>query len=63
MDQLVLDIGSAEAAPGDTVTVFGDGSLGLPTAVDWATHSRRTPLAITGALIGRVRRSYLGGQE
>jgi alanine racemase len=60
MDQLVLDIGRATASPGDTVTLFGDALRDLPTAIDWAHHTRRSALAITAALGRRVRRIHEG---
>jgi len=58
MDQLVLDIGTAAAQPGDIATVFGDAALGAPTAVDWARRTRRPPLALTAGLGRRVIRTY-----
>jgi len=58
MDQLVLDIGSADARPGDIATVFGDAAVGAPTALDWARRTRRPPLALTAGLGRRVIRTY-----
>jgi alanine racemase len=62
MDQLVLDIGTCpSAAVGDTVTLFGDGRTMVPTALDWAFHTRRSPANVTASLGRRVVRSYVGG--
>ncbi|WP_353114293.1 alanine racemase [Microbacterium sp.] len=36
MDQFVVDVGDTEVAPGDEVVVFGDPTLGQPSATDWA---------------------------
>jgi alanine racemase len=58
MDQLVLDIGTTPVAVGDTVTVFGDRTRGVPAAVDWALSTRRPALALTAALGRRIVRSY-----
>jgi len=59
MDQLVLDIGAADATPGDTVTIFGDAALGASTAVDWAWRTRRLPQNLTAGLGRRVERVYV----
>lgn len=59
MDQLVLDLGSAEAQPGDIATVFGSAALGAPTAIEWAQRTRRPPLALTAGLGRRIVRTYL----
>jgi alanine racemase len=63
MDQLVLDIGHTDASPGDTVTLFGDARGDLPTAIEWAGHARRSPLAVTTSLGRRVRRVYTRGPQ
>lgn len=36
MDQFLVDLGDAAAAPGDEVVVFGSAERGEPTAGDWA---------------------------
>ena len=59
MDQLVLDLGSSEALPGDIATIFGTPSLGEPSAIEWAQHTRRPPLALTAGLGRRIVRTYL----
>ena len=58
MDQLVLDIGTAEAAPGDTVTIFGNAAAGASTAIEWARLTRRLPPNLTAGLGRRVERKY-----
>jgi alanine racemase len=58
MDQLVLDIGRSPARAGDVVTIFGDRERGLPTAIDWAVATRRSPLALTAGLGRRVVRTH-----
>jgi len=59
MDQLVLDLGTAHAEPGDIATIFGSASLGAPTAIEWAQRTRRSPLALTAGLGRRIVRTYL----
>jgi alanine racemase len=61
MDQLVLDIGAADAAPGDTVTIFGDAAAGASTAVEWALRTRRLPVNLTAGLGRRVERVFPRG--
>ena len=58
MDQLVLDLGTAAARPGDIATVFGDAARGEPTAVEWGLRTRRSPLALTAGLGRRIVRTY-----
>lgn len=36
MDQFVVDVGDAPVAVGDTAVLFGDPTLGTPSATDWA---------------------------
>uniref|UniRef100_UPI00237B4DBB alanine racemase n=1 Tax=Microbacterium sp. CPCC 204701 TaxID=2493084 RepID=UPI00237B4DBB len=36
MDQLVVDVGDAPVAVGDEVVLFGDPTLGVPSATEWA---------------------------
>ncbi|BDV29802.1 alanine racemase [Microbacterium terricola] len=35
MDQFVVDVGDAEVRVGDEVTLFGDPTLGVPSAAEW----------------------------
>ena len=66
MDQFVLDLGpDASERSGDTVVLFGDGTLDLPTAQDWAEAAGTISYEITtriGARIPRVYRSDKGMQ-
>ncbi|WP_374977106.1 alanine racemase [Microbacterium trichothecenolyticum] len=36
MDQFVVDVGDAPVAVGDTAVLFGDPTLGVPSATEWA---------------------------
>ena len=60
MDQFVLDIGAAPAAPGDEVVLFGDGSHGEPTAHDWAVAADTIGYEIVTRIGPRVPRTYVG---
>ncbi|MFC0628905.1 alanine racemase [Kribbella deserti] len=59
MDQFVVDLGDATAAPGDEVVVFGDGSQGEPTGADWARWAGTIPHEIYCGIGARVPRRYL----
>lgn len=61
MDQFVVDLGDAEAARGDVVTVFGPGGDGEPTAEDWAAAAGTIAYEVVTRLGGRIRRTYRGG--
>jgi alanine racemase len=61
MDQFVLDVGDAEVAPGDQVTLFGSGAGGAPTADDWAQACGTINYEIVTRLGSRIPRDYLGG--
>lgn len=54
MDQLMLDLGDDDAAPGDVVTLWGD----EPTVADWAEASGTPALALTSGLGQRFERSW-----
>lgn len=56
MDQLVLDLGSADAHPGDEVILFGAASTGVPGVHEWAAWTERPALALTAGLGQRIRR-------
>ncbi len=60
MDQLVVDVGNDEVAPGDDVVLFGPGSNGEPTAEDWARACGTISYEIVTRLGGRFVRSYVG---
>lgn len=58
MDQFVVDIGDAEAAPGDPVVLFGDPARGEPTVADWQTALGIAAPVITSRLGRRIERVY-----
>lgn len=64
MDQFVLDLGpGASERAGDTVVLFGDSRLGVPTAQDWAQAAGTISYEITTRLGGRVPRVYRAQEE
>lgn len=63
MDQFIVDVGDARVAIGDTVTVFGDPTLGVPSAEDWARAADTINYEIVTRIGSRVPRSYRGGVE
>ncbi|KAA1397371.1 alanine racemase [Aeromicrobium ginsengisoli] len=63
MDQFVVDLGDAEAARGDLVTVFGPGADGEPTAEDWAEAAGTIAYEVVTRLGGRIERTYVGESE
>lgn len=58
MDQFVVDIGDAVAAPGDPVVLFGDSARGEPTAADWEAALGVAAPVITSRLGRRIERVY-----
>lgn len=58
MDQFVVDIGDAGAAPGDPVVLFGDAARGEPTAADWEAALGVVAPVITSRLGRRIERVY-----
>jgi alanine racemase len=58
MDQVIVDIGDADIAPGAPVVVFGPGTLGEPTADDWAMWADTINYEIVTRIGPRVRRRY-----
>ncbi|MCL2780766.1 MAG: alanine racemase [Actinomycetia bacterium] len=58
MDQFVVDIGDHQAAPGDSVVLFGPGNDGEPTAQDWADAADTIHYEIVTRLGPRVPRVY-----
>lgn len=60
MDQLVLDLGNADARRGDIATLFGPGHDGEPTAEDWARASGTITYEVVTRLGGRIVRTYRG---
>ena len=57
MDQVVVDLGDDDAAPGDEVVVFGDGG---PSADDWAEACGTIGYEIVTRIGPRVPRAVVG---
>lgn len=58
MDQLVLDVGDHAVNPGDEAILFGPGTQGEPTAVDWADAIGTIGYEIVTRIGARVPRTY-----
>jgi alanine racemase len=56
MDQFVTDCADAEPVLGEPVVLFGDPALGYPSALEWASHTERSPLELTAGIGRRVSR-------
>lgn len=56
MDQFVVEVGDAPVELGDEVTLFGDPSIGYPSAQQWASQTGRSALELTAGIGQRVRR-------
>lgn len=63
MDQIVVDLGGDDAAPGDPVVLFGPGKDGEPTAQDWADACGTISYEIVTRIGGRMQRRYVGATE
>jgi len=64
MDQFIVDLGPrSEAQAGETVTLFGAGDAGEPTAQDWAQATETISYEIITRIGARVPRVYVGGQQ
>jgi len=63
MNQIVVDFGDQDVAPGDEVVLFGPGDAGEPTAQEWADALGTLSYEIVTRFAGRVPRSYLGVTE
>ena len=59
MDQVVVDVGDLDVAPGDPVVLFGSGREGEPTAQDWADAVGTIHYEIVTRIGPRVRRTYV----
>jgi alanine racemase len=59
MDQVVVDVGDLDVAPGDPVVLFGPGRDGEPTAQDWADAVGTIHYEIVTRIGPRVPRTYL----
>ncbi len=58
MDQIVVDVGDHDVAPGDPVVLFGSGRDGEPTAQDWADAAGTIHYEIVTRVGPRVARVY-----
>lgn len=58
MDQIVIDLGSTPADPGDPIVIFGPGSRGEPTVLDWARWARTLEHEIVTGIGSRVVRHH-----
>ena len=56
MDQFVVDVGDAPVAVGDEAVLFGDSTLGAPSADDWADACGTINYEIVTRIGPRVRR-------
>src|SRR5690606_16403730 len=56
MDQFVVDVGDHPVAVGDEVVLFGDATLGMPAADDWAAACETINYEIVTRIGPRVRR-------
>lgn len=63
MDQFVVDVGDQSVTVGDEVVLFGDGSLGEPTAQDWADATGTISYEIVTRISSRLPRHYLERAE
>jgi alanine racemase len=59
MDQIVIDVGDLDVAPGDPVVLFGPGRGGEPTAQDWADAAGTIHYEIVTRIGPRVQRVYV----
>ena len=56
MDQFVVDVGDQQVAVGDEVILFGDPTLGMPAATDWADAADTINYEIVTRIGARVPR-------
>lgn len=56
MDQFVVDVGDTPVSIGDEVVLFGDPTLGLPSAADWANAAGTINYEIVTRIGARVPR-------
>jgi alanine racemase len=56
MDQFVVDVGDMAVSVGDEVVLFGDPTLGVPSATDWADAAGTINYEIVTRIGGRVPR-------
>lgn len=61
MDQFVVDVGDAPVGLGDEVVLFGDPTLGVPAATDWADAAGTINYEIVTRIGPRVPRRQVQG--
>ncbi|WP_426323973.1 alanine racemase [Microbacterium sp. E-13] len=61
MDQFVVDVGDAPVAVGDEAVLFGDPTLGLPAATEWADAAGTINYEIVTRIGPRVPRRQVAG--
>ena len=59
MDQVIVDVGDLDVAPGDPVVLFGSGRDGEPTAQDWADAAGTIHYEIVTRIGPPVERTYV----
>ncbi len=59
MDQIVVDLGTTPALPGDRAVIFGPGTVGEPTVADWARWAGTLDHEIVTGLGHRLTRHYV----
>jgi len=59
VDSMVIDVGANNLVPGDTITVFGTGLSGEPTAEEWALCASTIGDEIVSRVALRVPRVYI----
>ncbi|MBD8868541.1 alanine racemase [Nocardioides donggukensis] len=62
MDQVVVELGDAEARPGDEVVLFGTGAGGGPTATEWAQACETINYEIVTRIGGRFTRTIVDSE-
>ncbi len=63
MDQLVIDLDGDEPVPGADVVIFGPGTHGEPTALDWAVACGTISYEIVTRIGGRFVRRYVDSER
>ena len=56
MDQFVVDVGDTPVSIGDEVVLFGDPTLGVPSAAEWANAASTINYEIVTRIGARVPR-------
>jgi alanine racemase len=63
MDQFVIDVGDDDVSAGDEVVLFGDPSLGVPSADELAVAADTINYEIVTRMGGRFRYTFIGAAE